>query len=234
MGNRIIPGINDLETINPRLASEWNYEKNGELKPNMIAPKSNKMVWWKCSNGHEWINSPNRRKNNGCPYCSNQLLLSGYNDLATVAPKALEEWDYEKNIDVDPTMIQAGSEKKVWWKCPNGHSYIMQIDRKAKYGHGCPICSRGRHVSFPEKALAFYLQKVDPSIIEGYSNTDQGITELDLYCQKRRFAIEYDGKRWHALDTVDRDIRKNKICRDLGIELYRINPIFNKFEIFQK
>ena len=158
---KILSGYNDLATLNPHLASEWSYEKNDDLLPSMIAAKSNKKVWWKCKNGHVWQNSPNLRKNNGCPYCSNQLLLKGYNDLATTNPEVLSEWDYEKNDGIDPTTIQPGSEIKVWWKCARGHSYRMQVDLKAKYGHSCPTCSKGRHVSFPEKAVAYYFQKVD-------------------------------------------------------------------------
>ena len=50
---KILQGYNDLQTINPSLASEWNYEKNGELTPTNIAPNSNKSVWWKCQKGHE-------------------------------------------------------------------------------------------------------------------------------------------------------------------------------------
>ena len=96
---KIMSGYNDLATINPKLAAEWNYEKNGELLPSMIAPNSNRKVWWKCKKGHEWQNAPGRRKNNGCPFCSNQRILPGYNDLATINPRLAAEWNYEKNGD---------------------------------------------------------------------------------------------------------------------------------------
>ena len=36
------------------LMKEWNYEKNGDLKPEIFMPNSNKKVWWKCKEGHEW------------------------------------------------------------------------------------------------------------------------------------------------------------------------------------
>ena len=38
----ILVGINDLATVNPELAKEWNYEKNGELKPTMVTRGSQK------------------------------------------------------------------------------------------------------------------------------------------------------------------------------------------------
>lgn len=70
-------GYNDLATINPTLAKEWNYKKNGDLKPNMVKPNSDKKVWWKCVKGHEWeaiISS--RNKGNGCPICARELQTS--------------------------------------------------------------------------------------------------------------------------------------------------------------
>ena len=32
----------------PKTAKEWNYEKNGRLKPENFTANSNKKVWWKC------------------------------------------------------------------------------------------------------------------------------------------------------------------------------------------
>ena len=51
---KLIKGKNDLATVNPTLAEEWNYEKNGTLAPDMVTAGSNKKVWWKCDKGHEW------------------------------------------------------------------------------------------------------------------------------------------------------------------------------------
>ena len=66
-----MPGVNDLATINPILAQEWNYKKNKGVTPNMVLPKSGKKVWWLCSIcKHEWeeiiINRTNGRC---CPNC---------------------------------------------------------------------------------------------------------------------------------------------------------------------
>ena len=67
---KVLPGFNDLKTYNPELAKEWHPTKNGDLKPEEIAPHSNKKVWWQCSKGHEWeavVNS--RSSGRGCPLC---------------------------------------------------------------------------------------------------------------------------------------------------------------------
>ena len=47
-GKSAIKGYNDLQTINPTLANEWNHEKNNGLTPSDVMPKSGKKVWWKC------------------------------------------------------------------------------------------------------------------------------------------------------------------------------------------
>lgn len=55
----------------PELSTMWNYEKNGDLKPTDVYPRSHKNVWWKCKYGHEWI-SPVFIVSRGllCPYDS--------------------------------------------------------------------------------------------------------------------------------------------------------------------
>lgn len=134
-------GKNDLATLEPEIAKEWDDEKNKDRKPTMITKYSQMKVWWKCSKGHSYQASPAKRVfGRGCPYCSNQKVLSGYNDLATVRPDLALEWDHEKNGDLHPTDVTAGADKKVWWRCRKGHSWESIIySRKA--GTGCPYCA---------------------------------------------------------------------------------------------
>ena len=67
---------------NPTLANEWNYEKNNGLTPADVMPNSDKKVWWKCKNGHEWqAMIGNRHRGNGCPYCSGRYAIKDENDL---------------------------------------------------------------------------------------------------------------------------------------------------------
>ena len=75
-GQRAIPGINDLATLRPDIAKEWNYARNGELKPENVMIGSGKKVWWKCTNGHEWETTVNARSGGrGCPYCVQNLIV---------------------------------------------------------------------------------------------------------------------------------------------------------------
>ena len=48
----------NLAVVYPKLAAEWNYEKNYPLTPKDVRPKSNKSVWWICPAGGKetvWI-----------------------------------------------------------------------------------------------------------------------------------------------------------------------------------
>ncbi|WP_243024395.1 zinc-ribbon domain-containing protein [Clostridium sp. AM48-13] len=43
---------------------------------------------WRCEKGHEWEAAVKSRTINrtGCPYCSHNKVLAGFNDLATLLP----------------------------------------------------------------------------------------------------------------------------------------------------
>ena len=112
---RIIPGINDLKTLAPELSKEWS-EKNAPLEPTMIGPGSHKKVMWHGKCGHEW-SAPirNRVRGAGCPYCSHNIVLPGFNDLQTIHPEVAKEWS-SKNLPLLPSQVTAYSNKKMWWK----------------------------------------------------------------------------------------------------------------------
>jgi DNA-directed RNA polymerase subunit RPC12/RpoP len=140
-GRAAIKGINDLATVNPGLASEWDYYRNADITPDMIKAKSSRKVWWKCPHGHIWQSTVwNRTKGSGCPYCSGRDAIKGINDLATVNPALALEWDYDRNPGIMPETVKPMSSLKVWWICKEGHSWLADIaDRSC--GYGCPYCS---------------------------------------------------------------------------------------------
>lgn len=114
-GARVVAGINDLSTLKPELASEWSEEN--EIKPTEVSIGSHKKVIWKCKLGHEWIATVKSRTINrtGCPYCSHNKVLEGFNDLATVFPYVVDEWS-DRN-EKKPTEVTAFANSKAWWKC---------------------------------------------------------------------------------------------------------------------
>ena len=197
-GRYALKGENDLQTVNPSLASEWNYEKNSGLTPMDVMPNSDKKVWWTCSKGHEWqATIGSRHKGSGCPYCSGRKTLKGYNDLQTINPAVAKEWNYERNGDLNPEHYTASSNKKVWWKCSKGHEWQTTINSRND-GCGCPVCSSERKTSFPEYAIVYYLKKHGLEAIHTYK--EKGY-ELDIFIPSKNVAIEYDGYLWHKNRT---------------------------------
>ena len=148
-GRRVLSGFNDLLTLNPLLAKEWNYEKNGDLLPSGFTVSSGRKVWWKCSKGHEWESVIANRSGRGqnCPVCSGKKVLIGFNDLTTKAPELVKEWNKEKNHGLKPTEYTVGSGKRVWWKCSVGHEWEAIIANRTLLGRGCPYCSGQRVTS---------------------------------------------------------------------------------------
>ena len=143
-GRKVFSGYNDLQTVNPELVKEWDYEKNIELTPLTVTSGSNTKVWWKCSKGHKWQASiVNRSKGRGCPYCAGRKVLSGYNDLQTANPTLANEWNYEKNGGLKPEHFTANSNKRAWWKCNKGHEWQAVIAKRSN-GNNCPVCRKNK------------------------------------------------------------------------------------------
>lgn len=139
--------INDLATTRPDLAAEWHPSKNGELNPQRVTKGSSRKVWWICPvcKGEWEAKITDRDQGTGCPYCANKKVLKGVNDLATKRPDIAAEWHPLKNGDLSPEDVTSGSNKKVWWICPQGHEYEAHISSRTSRGDGCPYCS-GRKV----------------------------------------------------------------------------------------
>ena len=217
-GRYAIKGENDLQTANPKLAKEWNYEKNNSLTPLDVLPNSAKKVWWKCIQGHEWqATIASRNERNNCPYCSGQKVLKGYNDLQTLNPSLANDWNYEKNGNFSPENFTANSGIKVWWKCEKGHEWQAAIASRNN-GTSCPICKSERNTSLPEFAIEYYLKKCGFEVTHSHKKNGY---ELDIYIPSKKTAIEYDGYFWHK-NKSDKDIEKNAKCKKDGIKLYRI------------
>ena len=136
----------------------------------------------------------------------------------TVNPKLANEWDYDLNGELTPSMILPRSMKKVWWICEKGHRYQSTVDNRTK-GSGCPICSKERKTSMPEKAVYFYVLKYFKDAIDNYKAVWLGKSEIDIYVPSLRLAIEYDGERWHQ--DVEKDKKKDLLLKQHDIVIVR-------------
>ena len=146
-GKIVLEGFNDLQTANPHILSEWNWNRNINILPSQVTAGSNKKVWWICEKGHEWEASvKSRNRGTGCPICDGKVVLEGFNDLKTSYPDIIDEWDYEKNLPLTPENIMPGSHTVVWWKCRNGHTWQASPNHRISKGRGCPCCCHNPQV----------------------------------------------------------------------------------------
>ena len=144
MGMKAWYGFNDLETVAPELAAQWDSEKNKELTPRQVTAFSNKKAWWRCPRNHSFQAAISARsRGTGCPYCANKKVLAGYNDLATRFPELGRQWHPTLNGDLVPERIVYGSCRKVWWQCENGHVWKTSAYKRTKKERptGCPVCA---------------------------------------------------------------------------------------------
>ena len=144
-GRNAVPGETDLATTRPEILSEWDFEKNTEIDPSTVLPSSHEKVWWKCSLGHSWqamIFSRTRETTAGCPYCTGKKVLPGFNDLTTKKPRSAAEWYQPLNGELKPENVSPGSNRKVWWRCGEGHVWQAAVySRTRERASGCPVCA---------------------------------------------------------------------------------------------
>lgn len=221
--NKILEGYNDLESIYPKIAKEWDEDKN-KILPSQIFGGTDKKYWWKCAKqNHTYLESPVKRTTlgRGCPYCSGQKRIVGVNDLATTHPQLLKQLHKTKNPDIDIKQYGYGSNKVVWWKCEKGHEWESKIKHRVSSLTSCPKCLYVG-TSAIEQKLFFTIQKHFPSAKNRFRIPNElfktKYSEVDIYLEKEnaKICIEYDGNRWH-LDPKQKqvDIQKtNKLLTD--------------------
>lgn len=162
-----LSGYNDLEALFPEIAAQWHPTKNGILKPSDVVGGSNRNVWWQCHLGHEWRAKivDRTRGTNKCPYCTNRKVLAGYNDLATTHPNIAAQWHPKLNGSLAPQEVTAGSARRIWWICPEGHVWRTAVYNRAGTVKqtGCPICTGNYKGKYRQEPHFRALNKQDTS-----------------------------------------------------------------------
>jgi hypothetical protein len=177
-GNKIVlEGVNDLVTTYPEIARDWHPTLNGDLRPQSFTRGSDKRIWWQCPGyvEHVWQTSIINKR--GCPYCSGQKALAGFNDIETTSPKIAKTWHSSKNGTLRPSQLTIGSKKKVWWQCLVDSTHEWQTTPNARNNTGCPFCA-GRMLIPGVNDLA----SADPVMALEWHPTKNGlITPSDVF-----------------------------------------------------
>ncbi len=208
-GTEVLSDFNDLETKYPDIAKQWNYEKN-MMGPSEVTSKSNRNVWWTCDKGHEWQSTVARRVKNkaGCPFCSKQKLLPGFNDLLTVHPQIASEWHPVLNGYLQPWEVIDGSKLEIWWMCDKGHEWKVDVNTRTNLKSGCPICSR----QHPKKSMHI---SESPELIKQWhttKNTGLDPSKMSVGCHTPVWWICDKGHEWKAPPHGRRANRGCPVC----------------------
>jgi hypothetical protein len=127
-------GVNDIATTHPDLAAQaYSWD------PTSVVAGGRAIVDWRCPAGHIYQASLGHRTKHqtGCPVCQGRTVLVGVNDLATTFPEIAAEAD-----GWDPTTLVAGANKRVPWRCVNGHTWHTAVaNRTLGSETGCPSCA---------------------------------------------------------------------------------------------
>lgn len=213
---RYIKGKKVLAETHPELVEEWISCDDPKFTPYTCVAGSNVKVKWKCKKcgGEYKAYIANRTlRGSSCPYCANQKVLIGYNDLQSQLPDLAAEWS--KKNTINPTEVTAHSNKKVYWVCPLGHDdYLMSIKQRSNR-QGCPICAQQSQTSFPEQAIYFYLKQAFPDTVNRYIFDGR---EIDIFIPSKNIGIEYNGYFSHK-KKAEKDILKKEFFESAGITL---------------
>lgn len=157
---RAVYGVNDLYTwcinnaeLGQKILSEWTgIDADGKsVDIKKIANQSNKKMVWKCKKGHTWVTTIQKRTllKSGCPYCTNQKIAVGENDLYTWAkqnrPELIDEF-YGEDADGNKVTMQEftrSSKRKVKWAHivdGDTHMWEARISDRTYNNSRCPIC----------------------------------------------------------------------------------------------
>ena len=122
-------------------------------------------------------------------------------------PELLKEWNYEKNTDIRPEDVAAGTNRKIWWKCERGHEWQTSAKDRNK-GYKCPYCSN-------RKILTGYndISTINPGMLEIWDfakNKDVDPYKTAAWSSKTvAFHCKKCGYEWN--DTIQyRATKKNK------------------------
>lgn len=184
--------------------------------------------------GYEWLANPKNLQNGeGCPLCSNNVVVTGINDIATTHPQIVK---YFKD-KTETKKYTYGSKHRTTFVCPVCHNekvdYIHNVSRN---GFVCSYCDSS--ISFPSKLLkGLMLQLPVENVVYEYSPDWAGRYRYDAYFEYSgsSYVVEMDGGFHYRTGiggyysqkgleaTQSRDNSKDILAKAHGIIMIRID-----------
>lgn len=220
----------NMATEYPELKAEWDIERN-LFPPESCLPRSRKTAYWRCAKNHRWkavirdrAKTAEKARQSGapiCPYCSGESVSATYN-LVEKYPEIAAEWDYVLNNGQKPEDFLPHSNQKVRWKCAYNplHKWSAKISNRTSLGRGCPQCAKDFKMSYPARALFYYLRQACPNCTceEPFQRY-----KMDIFLPEHKWVLEHDGYYYHSSPAArKRAERKDCALREAGYQVLRI------------
>lgn len=232
--NWICPGCLSLGYLFPELAAELAPDQpDHRVSPMVLASSVKNAAWIGSKCGHRWETNIRARTRDGygCPFCSNQRILPGFNDLATTHPEIAKLWS--PNNKLTSQEVSYGSRKPLLWISPEcGHEWERTLNHLSKLdGIRCPVCfpfMGGGKPSFRETELFEWVKARYPEAEQSRRDLLKGRTEVDIYLPSLKLAIEFNGDHWHSdkmllkskkMTALEYHTEKRNLAREKGIEI---------------
>ena len=200
---------------------------------------------------HKFIIAPHNitSSKQGCPVCAGKQICIGYNDIATTNPYILSLFLNKE----DAYKYTQGSGEKVDFVCdccgkPVGKKRIADVVKCN--GVRCLNCNDG--VSYPNKFIYNCLKQIEDQLqrldrevrfdwceFDFRSDTRYGIYDIYFECNNKKYIVEMDGELGHGNisasnitkeEAVYIDNQKDKLAKEHGVEVVRIDCCYDKFE----
>lgn len=162
-----------LAVTHKHLESYWSAKNEVSFAEWKGHIDSKKKYFWELPCGHTldrsipyMISTLKENSKRDCSICVGKQVLFGFNDLATIRPGLVVEWN---DTVKSPEEVVYLSSYEAAWKCPLGHEYTMKVWRRTGTSpRNCPACAGKLLVPGFNDLLNLY-----PSIAEEYSSRNE-------------------------------------------------------------
>ena len=223
---------NNIMMTNAYLEKEWDYSKNGELKPSEVSSGSDKFVWWICQwCGHEWKTQVKKRalRGNGCPRCSKQSTSFQEQAIYYYVKKIYKDAvnrdlsnGFELDIFIPSLNVGIEYDGKTWHKT-NKKLVMDNIKDENCKNKGITL------YRFRDPILENTLNSIRINCIDGdNSSLEESIVMLlELLCQ-RKVCVNVDRDKYEILELYKRNMQENSIAYKFPNLVEEWHPTKNK------